>query len=229
MENTLSQNFVIESLQRPYVSATSSANPTSKSNSTLTEETSLNGSYTVHCSDEAATAAVVQALAQSLSAYMDSQIRQIPETTHLDISLHGDLGSGKTTAVRYLLKELGYTGKVKSPTYSLCEPHILQINEHAIHLYHFDFYRIQSPSEWIEVGLQEHFTSLEPSLCIVEWPEKAGNTLPLMDLSIEIQANPSIHHHEYERQVTFHANTPSGQELLKNLVNRLDSKTQTPN
>ncbi len=188
-----------------------------------------NGSFTVHCRDEAATATVVQALAQSLSASMDSQIRQSPETAHLHMSLHGDLGSGKTTAVRYLLKELGYTGKVKSPTYSLCEPHSLQINRRAIHLYHFDFYRMQSPSEWIEAGLQEHFTSHEPTICIVEWSEKAGPTLPLMDLSIEIKANSSIHHHEYERQVTFHANTPRGQELLKNLANRLDFKVQTPN
>jgi len=197
------------------VSAAPSANP--------------NGSYAVHCSDEAATAALVQSLAQSLSASINSQIRQSPETTHLHISLHGDLGSGKTTAVRYLLKELGYTGKVKSPTYSLCEPHVLQINQHAIRLYHFDFYRMQSPSEWIEAGLQEHFTGHAPTICIVEWPEKAGNTLPLMDLGIDIKANPSIHHHEYERQVTFHANTPRGQGLLTNLVNRLDSKPQTQN
>ena len=215
MENVLSQNFVIESLQRSYVSAATSANP--------------NGSITVHCSDEAATASVVQALAQSLSASMDSQIRQSPETAHLHMSLHGDLGSGKTTAVRYLLKELGYTGKVKSPTYSLCEPHSLQINQRFIQLYHFDFYRMQSPSEWIEAGLQEHFASHEPTICIVEWPEKAGNTLPLMDLGIEIQANSGGDRHEHERQVTFHANTPSGQEFLKNLVNRLDSKAQTPN
>ena len=215
MENVLSQNFVIESLQRSYVSAAPSENP--------------NGSFTVHCSDEAATASVVQALAQALSASINSQLSQGPRAAHLHISLHGDLGSGKTTAVRYLLKELGYTGKVKSPTYSLCEPHILQINQHAIRLYHFDFYRMQSPSEWIEAGLQEHFASHEPTICIVEWPEKAGNTLPLMDLSIEIKANPSIHHHEYERQVTFHANTPRGQELLKNLANRLDFKVQTPN
>ena len=102
---------------------------------------------------------MVQALARALSASIHSQISQSPETTHLHISLHGDLGSGKTTAVRYLLKELGYTGKVKSPTYSLCEPHNLQINQHAIQLYHFDFYRMQSPSEWIEAGLQEHFAS----------------------------------------------------------------------
>ena len=215
MENALSQNFVIESLQRFYVSAAPSENP--------------NGSFTVHCSDEAATAALVQALARALSASIHSQISQSPETTHLHISLHGDLGSGKTTAVRYLLMELGYTGKVKSPTYSLCEPHSLQINQHAIQLYHFDFYRMQSPSEWIEAGLQEHFASHEPTICIVEWPEKAGTTLPVMDLGIDIKANPDVHQPVHERQVTFHADTPRGQELINNLVDRLDSKSQTPN
>ena len=213
MENVPSQNFVIESLQRSYVSAAPSANP--------------NGSFTVYCSDEAATASVVQALAQSLSASINSQLSQSPRAAHLHMSLHGDLGAGKTTAVRYLLKELGYTGKVKSPTYSLCEPHHLQINQHAIQLYHFDFYRMQSPSEWIEAGLQEHFASHEPTICIVEWPEKAGTTLPVMDLGIDIKANPDVHQPVHERQVTFHANTPKGQELLKNLVNRLDSKAQT--
>jgi tRNA threonylcarbamoyladenosine biosynthesis protein TsaE len=142
------------------------------------------------------------------------------------MSLQGDLGSGKTTAVRYLLKELGYTGKVKSPTYSLCEPHILQIHQHAIQLYHFDFYRMQSPSEWIEAGLQEHFASQEPTICIVEWPEKAGNTLPLMDLSVGIKASHQMDHSsEYERLIAFHANTSIGQELLNNLV----SKTITSN
>ncbi len=195
----------------------------------LTEEANPNSFYEVHCSDEAATATLVQSLAQSLSASMNSQLSQSPATAHLHISLQGDLGAGKTTAVRYLLKELGYTGKVKSPTYSLCEPHNLQMNQHAIQLYHFDLYRMQSPSEWIEAGLQEHFTSHEPTICIVEWSEKAGPTLPLMDLRIEIKSNPDDHHHKHKRQVTFHTNTPRGQELLKNLVNRLDFKVQTPN
>jgi len=195
--------------------------PTSHLTGNPAEQLNKNSFYEVHCSDEAATAALVQALAQALSASMNSQVSQSPASAHLHISLQGDLGSGKTTAVRYLLKELGYTGKVKSPTYSLCEPHILNTNKNAIQLYHFDFYRMQSPSEWIEAGLQEHFTSLETTICIVEWPEKAGNTLPLMDLSIEIKANSLDHHHEYERQVEFHANTLSGQDLLKNLINRL--------
>ena len=192
--------------------------PTSHVAGNPTEQANKNSFYEVHCSDEAATVALVQSLAQALSTSMNSQVSQSSTTAHLHISLQGDLGSGKTTAVRYLLKELGYTGKVKSPTYSLCEPHILQINRHAIQLYHFDFYRMQSPSEWIEAGLQEHFASHEPTICIIEWPEKAGNTLSLMDLSIEIKANLSDHHHEYGRQVVFHANTSSGQELLKNLA-----------
>ncbi len=211
------------------MSAAPSAYQASNPSGTLTKEANPNDSYTVHCSDEAATAALVQALAQALSASIHSQASQSPAVAHLHMSLQGNLGSGKTTAVRYLLKELGYTGKVKSPTYSLCEPHILQMNQHAIQLYHFDFYRMQSPSEWIEAGLQEHFASNEPTICIVEWSEKAGSTLPLMDLGIEISAKAGDPHHEHERQVIFHASTPRGQELLTNLVNRLDSKTQTPN
>jgi tRNA threonylcarbamoyladenosine biosynthesis protein TsaE len=97
----------------------------------------------------------------------------------------------------------------------------LQINQHPIQLYHFDFYRMQSPSEWIEVGLQEHFAGHEPTICIVEWPEKAGNTLPLMDLSVGIKASHQTDHSsEYERLITFHANTSIGQALLNNLVSK---------
>jgi len=195
-----------------------STTPTSKLTGNLTKQVNKEPFYELHCSDEAATVTLVKSLARALSDSIVSQLSQNPTRAHLHINLQGDLGSGKTTAVRYLLKELGYTGKVKSPTYSLCEPHILQINQHPIQLYHFDFYRMQSPSEWIEAGLQEHFARHEPIICIVEWPEKAGNTLPLMDLSIEIKANLSDHHHDYGRQVVFHANTSSGQELLKNLA-----------
>jgi len=203
-----------------------STSPTSKLTGNPTEQVNKESFYELHCSDEAATVTLVQSLARAISESIVSQLSQNPKTAHLHISLQGDLGSGKTTAVRYLLKELGYTGKVKSPTYSLCEPHILQINQHPIQLYHFDFYRMQSPSEWIEAGLQEHFASHEPTICIAEWPEKVGNTLPTMDLSIAIKANnPLDHHKEYERQVAFHTNTSIGQALLNNLV----SKTITLN
>ena len=80
---------------------------------------------------------------------------------------------------------------------------------------------MQSSSEWIEAGLQEHFASRESTICIVEWPEKAGNTLPTMDLSVGIKAsNQTDHSSEYERLIAFHANTSIGQELLNNLVSK---------
>ena len=80
---------------------------------------------------------------------------------------------------------------------------------------------MQSPSEWIEAGLQEHFAGHEPTICIVEWPEIAGDTLPVMDLSVGIKAsNKMDHSSEYERLITFQANTSIGQELLNNLVSK---------
>ncbi len=197
------------------------------STSPLTEQTSQPYPFKVHCSDERATAALVQSLARVFLQFILSQFHQHSGAPHLHISLQGDLGSGKTTAVRYLLKELGYTGKVKSPTYSLCEPHTLEIDGRQISLYHFDFYRMQSPSEWIEAGLQEHFVRQEPSICIVEWPEKASGTLPLMDLCIEITVNNSIgQENEHHRSVTFEAKTSTGKALLKNLV--LTHQNQVP-
>ena len=195
--------------------------PTSKLTGKPTEQVNKESFYELHCSDEAATVILVQSLARAHSESIVSQRSQNPTKAHLHISLQGDLGSGKTTAVRYLLKELGYTGKIKSPTYSLCEPHLLQINQHSIELYHFDFYRMQSPSEWIEAGLQEHFASHEPTICIVEWPEKAGKTLPTMDLRVGIKASHQMDHtNEYERLIAFHANTAIGQALLNHLVSK---------
>ena len=58
----------------------------------------------------------------------------------LKIYLHGDLGSGKTTLTRALLKEAGHSGKVKSPTYTLVEPYVIELNGHAVDLLHFDLY-----------------------------------------------------------------------------------------
>ena len=135
----------------------------------------------------------------------------------LFISLDGDLGAGKTTATRYLLQAMGYQGKVKSPTYSLCEGHILDLPKQALHVFHFDLYRMQSPEEWVDAGLLEHFTHSEyPTLCIIEWPEKAEHTLPTMDLAITL-----IHPHETEselaRTVVIAAQTSKGEAVLQSL------------
>jgi tRNA threonylcarbamoyladenosine biosynthesis protein TsaE len=106
------------------------------------------------------------------------------ETLRLHISLIGDLGAGKTTFTRHLLKALGHTGKVKSPTYALCEPYELIINEKVLSINHFDLYRMKYPEEWIDAGFRENFSN--PGICLVEWPEKAETSLPQIDASISL-------------------------------------------
>jgi tRNA threonylcarbamoyladenosine biosynthesis protein TsaE len=96
----------------------------------------------------------------------------------LIIFLKGDLGAGKTTLARGILRGLGHEGKVKSPTYNLVE--IYKISR--LYFYHFDFYRFTDPIEWEEAGFREYFN--ENSICLVEWPEKAEKLLPIEDIRI---------------------------------------------
>ena len=183
--------------------------------------------YSVNCIDEAATTSLVQTLACAIRAFFSQAHQAHHSHPHVYLSLQGNLGAGKTTAVRYLLKELGYLGKVKSPTYSLCEEHRLTLKpnpspsqnelQHTIDLYHFDFYRMQTPSEWLDAGLQEHFTHHDrPTICMVEWPEKAVGTLPIMDMDIEI-AHGQDPNNERARTICFTTNTPSGERLLSSI------------
>jgi len=154
--------------------------------------------HTIHCKDERATAEALRILANAILTFYTPTSKK-PQS--LFISLDGDLGAGKTTATRYLLQAMGYGGKVKSPTYSLCEEHILDLPNEALHIFHFDLYRMQSPEEWVEAGLLEYFTQSEhPTLCIIESPEKAEYTLPTMDLSITLM-HPNQHESELTRTV----------------------------
>ncbi len=117
--------------------------------------------------DEAATLAFGAALAQALAP-------------GLTIYLDGELGAGKTTLVRGVLRGLGYAGKVKSPTYTLVELYTVS----SLYLYHFDFYRFADPREWVDAGFREHFNP--DTVCFVEWPEKAGEFLPIPDVRIAL-------------------------------------------
>ena len=96
--------------------------------------------------------------------------------------LSGELGAGKTVFTKGFLKGLGYKGMVKSPTFSIVD--IYEINNFSV--FHFDLYRITSPVELLEIGIEEYLEKKE-SLCIFEWPERAEQLLPFPDLKIEIK------------------------------------------
>ena len=96
------------------------------------------------------------------------------------LHLRGDLGSGKTTLVRGLLRALGWSGRVKSPTYTLVEVYAVS----RLNLYHFDFYRFEDRAEWLNSGFRDYFNP--DSVCIVEWPERAGDLIKAPDLDIQL-------------------------------------------
>ena len=121
----------------------------------------------------------------------------------MTLYLEGDLGAGKTTLVRGVLRALGYTGRVKSPTYTLTEIYSLP----GFELYHFDLYRMADPREWMDAGFREVANGHTVSL--VEWPEKAAGLLPPPDLRILLQVL------DCGREVTLVAKTALGKECLK--------------
>jgi tRNA threonylcarbamoyladenosine biosynthesis protein TsaE len=140
---------------------------------------------------------------------------------HLDKALHfslvGDLGVGKTTLTRHILRSLGHSGKVKSPTYGLCEPYQLNINEKnntnaiskiILPFHHFDLYRMSYAKEWMDAGFRDVFS--EPGICMVEWPEKAEGTLPQADWIISLWTND-----DETRSLMITSQTAIGDELIK--------------
>jgi tRNA threonylcarbamoyladenosine biosynthesis protein TsaE len=131
------------------------------------------------------------------------RLAQQPAIADAFIALHGDLGAGKTTLVRHLLRALGVQGRIKSPTYAVVEPYELP----ALDAWHFDFYRFDDPREWEDAGFRDVFAGR--GLKLAEWPEKAGALLPLADLDIHIAIDA-----EERRHVRLHANTARGRELL---------------
>jgi len=144
---------------------------------------------TVQLADEAATASLAAKLARSL-------------TPGAVVFLRGDLGAGKTTLVRALLRALGYAGRVKSPTYALVE----QYEASGLHLRHFDLYRFRDPEEWEAAGFRDEFDG--SNVCLIEWPEKAQGLLPQEDLGIVLEILP------HGRSAVLTAHTTIGKKCL---------------
>ena len=146
--------------------------------------------------DEAATLA----LGAALSACLEPGVV---------VYLSGELGAGKTTLVRGVLRGLGHAGRVKSPTYTLVE--VYEVSRLSLH--HFDFYRFHDPREWTDAGFRESFNGR--NLSLVEWPEKATGQLPPADLRITLTSSGS------GRNASWQAGSPQGRRIATCMATRL--------
>ncbi len=158
----------------------------------MNQQSAARQAFSIHLPNEAATIAFATRFAHTLRP-------------GLVIYLRGDLGAGKTTLVRALLQALGYTGRVKSPTYTLVEQYAVA----GLNLRHFDLYRFRDANEWESAGFRDEFDG--NNVCLVEWPEQASGLLPLADISINFKILQD------ERELTIHAYTDAGQTCLNAL------------
>lgn len=156
----------------------------------------------VHWSDEAATQVWAAALARHLADW--------PGGRDACIELRGDLGAGKTTFVRHLLRACGVQGRIKSPTYAVVEPHQGTFGGQPWPIWHFDFYRFNDPREWEDAGFRELFAG--PGLKLMEWPDKVAGQLPPPDWVIAIESLDAN-----ERRVQVQAGTARGAQWLETL------------
>jgi tRNA threonylcarbamoyladenosine biosynthesis protein TsaE len=122
------------------------------------------------------------------------------------VFLRGELGAGKTTLVRGILRGLGHAGAVKSPTYTLVEPY--RLGERTI--YHFDLYRLNDPEELEFLGLRDYLSG--SGICLIEWPERGAGVLADADLEIAIERSPD------GRVVRMRAHTSRGTAVLHGMT-----------
>jgi tRNA threonylcarbamoyladenosine biosynthesis protein TsaE len=118
------------------------------------------------------------------------------------VYLDGDLGMGKTTLVRGVLRGLKYQGPVKSPTYTIVEPYELE----GLEAFHFDLYRVTDPEELEYMGIRDYFN--DGGLCLIEWAEMGEGVLPEADIIVSLSLI------NQGRHVSFEAKTLKGNDIL---------------
>lgn len=143
---------------------------------------------------------------EAATTELGAQIAQLCPSQQFTIHLEGDLGAGKTTLSRGLLKSLGYQGNVKSPTYTLVERYDVSTRT----VFHFDLYRLADPEELDYLGLDDYFD--HHSLCLIEWAINGGQFLPKPDLVINLE----YQHHARHAKIT--AKSALGEAVISHLA-----------
>ena len=143
-------------------------------------------------------------LVDSPATEMLGQVLAATRPARAVVHLHGDLGAGKSTLARALLRALGVQGAIRSPTYTLVERYPLADGHEAWHL---DLYRIGNAQELDFLGLDEG----SASLWLVEWPERGAGALPPTDLAVALEI------HGQGRRARLTATSPAGREWLERL------------
>jgi tRNA threonylcarbamoyladenosine biosynthesis protein TsaE len=158
--------------------------------------------YSCYLADEAATMATGRLLGQLLEG------RGL-------VTLRGNLGCGKTTLSRGLIRGLGHEGAVKSPTYTLVEPYTIGTRQ----VLHYDLYRLSDPEELEFLGMRDFLDT--DTLTLVEWPERAGKLLPAPDLALHLEAEGS------GRRLSWQGHTDRGLQVAAALMPTASGPTQT--
>ncbi len=156
----------------------------------------MNDTFTIKLGSEAETAHLAEAFATKLPA-------------PFVMTFEGEIGAGKTTFIRAMLKKMGVKTSIKSPTFSLVESYDLV--EKVVH--HFDFYRIHAEDELEYIGIRDYFSSR--AICCVEWPEKGRRFLTDIDMACIIKPEDT------ERELTFRAGSQKGKQILSELLGHI--------
>ncbi len=124
----------------------------------------------------------------------------------LQIHLQGEIGTGKTTLTRFLLKKCGIRRNIKSPSYTILETYEIM----NLEIFHLDFYRFRESQELITSEFRDLFH--QNSITIVEWPERVAEFLPIPDITIHLE------YFEIGRSATLTASSLRGSEWLKTIA-----------